>query len=103
MAITPSEAVTAAFRAAELELGRGEKTSDYDEWLKSINEHLMMAAAAYGRVAQARPKSDRPTMKVLEHEAYMAILRTAVAALLSLGNFPVLNRIVEPCPGEKLH
>lgn len=103
MAITPSEAVTAAFRAAETELARGVKTSDYDEWIQSVHEHLSMAGVAYTRVAEARPRvSDPQVMKTLEHDAYMAALRVAVAALLALGNFPVLRRISEPCPGEKL-
>ena len=102
MPITPSEAVTAAFRAAELELSR-EKTIDYDEWLKSTNDHLMKAAVAYGKVAQARPTSDRPTMKALEYKAYMAMLRAAVAAQIALGNFPCLRSILEPCPGENLN
>ena len=104
MAITPSEAISAAFRAAETELARGVKTSDYDEWLRSVHEHLGMAGVAYTRVAQARPVvDDMQTMKALEHEAYMAALRVAVAALLALGNFPVLRRISEPCPGEKVN
>ncbi len=103
MAITPSEAITAAFRAAELELARGVKTCDYDEWIQSVQGHLTAAGVAYARVAEARPRVDAATMKMLEHEAYMTALRVAVAALLALGNFPVLRHIAEPCPGEKLN
>ena len=102
MAITPSEAITAAFRATETELARGVKTSDYDEWLRSVLEHVRMAGVAYTRVAEARPVADPLLVKTLEHDAYMATLRVAVAALLTLGNFPVLRHISEPCPGEKL-
>ncbi len=102
MAITPSEAITAAFRAADLELARGVRSCDYDEWLQSLQGHLGMAGTAYARVAEARPRVDAGMMKLLEHEAYMAALRVAVAALLALGNFPVLRHIAEPCPGEKL-
>ncbi len=102
MGITPSEAVTAAFRAAEVELARGRGGCGYDEWIQSMYHHLRVAGKAYTQVALARPTTDPPTMAALEHQAYMAILRVAVVALLTLGNFPVLRRITEPCPGEEL-
>ncbi len=102
MGITPSEAITAAFRAAEVELARGGGGCDYDEWIQSMHHHLRMAGRTYTQVALSRPTSDPPAMAILEHQAYVAALRVAVVALLTLGNFPVLRRITEPCPGEKL-
>lgn len=94
--MTPDDAVTAVFKSAIREMGRVPlKPAAYESFLITVSERLDQAAQRFAQIAKARGgEADDETLTMLEHAGLHEIMSATVAAMLALGHYPYLSRIV---------
>ena len=100
--MTPDDAICAAFRAASKEIARAPVRPDaYEGFLVATSDHLDKAAKMLSNIAKFRGEGvDERAMASLEHIGLTEIMAATVSAMLALGHYPYLSRIVLQ---EELH